>query len=149
MGEPDRTAGRENVAVIELFFARTWIAIAAAFIAAVNFVAVWVLWIGIAYWRGSLQEWVKGGRKTSIPDLNSNILIFALVASLLDLIVFGLMDVGQSTAILTSEHLEGIAWLYVAVLVPLVTGKTITKFASSKYGSAESPPPPPQGGGTP
>ncbi len=130
--------------MVELFFARTWIVIAAAFIAAVNFVAVWVLMIGISYWRGSLEDWVKGGRKTSIPDLNSNILIFAVVASLMDLVVFGLMDVGQSTSILTSEHLEGIAWLYVAVLVPLVTGKTVTKFASSKYGSAEVPPPPPE-----
>lgn len=130
--------------MIELFFARTWIVIAAGFIAAVNFVAVWVLFVGISYWRGSLQEWVKGGRKTAIPDLNSNILIFALVASLLDLVIFAIMDVGQGTAILTSEHLEGIAWLYVAVLVPLVTGKTITKFASSKYGSAEVPPPPPE-----
>jgi len=131
------------VAVIELWFARTWIIIAAAFIAAVNFVAVWVLMIGISYWKGSLQEWVKGGRKTAIPDLNSNILIFALVASLLDLVVFAIMDVGQSTSILTGENLEGIAWLYVVVLVPLVTGKTITKFASSKYGSSEVPPPPP------
>ena len=129
---------------MELWFARTWIVIAAAFIAAVNFVAVWVLMIGISYWRGSLEDWVKGGRKTSIPDLNSNILIFAVVASLMDLVVFGLMDVGQSTSILTSEHLEGIAWLYVAVLVPLVTGKTVTKFASSKYGSAEVPSPPPE-----
>ena len=128
---------------MELWFARTWIIIAAAFIAAVNFVAVWVLMIGISYWRGSLADWVKGGRKTSIPDLNSNILIFAVVASLMDLVIFGLMDVGQSTSILTSEHLEGIAWLYVAVLVPLVTGKTVTKFASSKYGSAAVPPPPP------
>ena len=129
---------------MELWFARTWIVIAAAFIAAVNFVAVWVLMIGISYWRGSLADWVKGKRKTSIPDLNSNILIFAVVASLMDLVIFGLMDVGQSTSILTSEHLEGIAWLYVAVLVPLVTGKTVTKFASSKYGSAEVPPPPPE-----
>ena len=130
--------------MIELFFARTWIVIAAAFIAAVNFVAVWVLFIGISYWKGSLREWVAGGRKTAIPDLNSNILIFALVASLLDLVVFAIIDVGQATAILTSEHIEGIAWLYVVVLVPLVTGKTITKFASSKYGSSEQPPPPPE-----
>ena len=129
--------------MIELWFARTWIIIAAAFIAAVNFVAVWVLMIGISYWKGSLQEWVKGGRKTAIPDLNSNILIFALVASLLDLVVFAIMDVGQSTSILTGENLEGSVWLYVVVLVPLVTGKTITKFASSKYGSSEVPPPPP------
>jgi len=130
--------------MVELFFARTWIVIAAGFIAAVNFVAVWVLFVGISYWRGSLAEWVKGGRKTAIPDLNSNILIFALVASLLDLVVFAIMDVGQSTTILTGANLEGIAWLYVVVLVPLVTGKTITKFASSKYGSAEVPPPPPE-----
>lgn len=130
--------------MIEIFFARTWVVIAALFIAAVNFVAVWVLFIGIEYWRGSLQEWVKGGRKTAIPDLNSNILIFALVASLLDLVIFAILDVGQATAILTSEHIEGIGWLYVVVLVPLVTGKTITKFASSKYGSAEQPPPPPE-----
>ena len=75
---------------------------------------------------------------------NFDILIFALVASLLDLVVFAIMDVGQSTTILTGENLEGIAWLYVVVLVPLVTGKTITKFASSKYGSAEVPPPPPE-----
>ena len=135
--------------MIELFFARTWIGIAALFIAAVNFVAVWVLVIGIGYWRGSLAEWAKGGRKTAIPDLNSNVLIFALVASLLDLVIFGIMDVGQGTAILTSEHLEGIAWLYLVVLVPLVTGKTITKFASSKYGSAEQPPPPPPERGNP
>ena len=130
--------------MIEVFFARSWIVIAAAFIAAVNFVAVWVLFIGISFWRGSLREWVRGGRKTAIPDLNSNILIFALVASLLDLVVFGIMDVGQATSILSGESLAGIAWLYVAVLVPLVTGKTITKFASSKYGSAEVPPPPPE-----
>ena len=130
--------------MVELFFARTWIVIAAGFIAAVNFVAVWVPFVGVSYWRGSLREWVKGGRKTAIPDLNSNILIFALVASLLDLVVFAIMDVGQSTTILTGENLEGIAWLYVVVLVPLVTGKTITKFASSKYGSAEVPPPPPE-----
>lgn len=129
---------------MELWFARTWIVIAAAFIAAVNFVACWVLFVGISYWRGSLRDWVKAGRKTSIPDLNSNILIFALVASLLDLVVFGIMDVGQATTILTGERLEGIAWLYVVVLVPLVTGKTITKFASSKYGSSEIPPPPPE-----
>lgn len=130
--------------MVELFFAKTWIVIAAAFIAMVNFVAVWVLMTGVKYWRGHLKDWVTGGRKTSIPDLNSNILIFAVVASLLDLVVFGLMDVGQSTAILTGDSLEGIAWLYVAVLVPLVTGKTVTKFASSKYGSSESPPPPPE-----
>ena len=130
--------------MVELFFARTWIVIAAVFIALVNFVAVWILVIGVRFWRGSLEDWVRGGRKTSIPDLNSNILIFAVVASLMDLVIFGLMDVGQSTSILTSEHLEGIAWLYVAVLVPLVTGKTVTKFASSKYGSAEVPPPPPE-----
>lgn len=130
--------------MIELFFARTWIVIAAAFIAMVNFVAVWVLVIGVKYWRGSLSDWVKGGRKTSIPDLNSNILIFSVVASLLDLLIFGLMNVGQSTEILSGDNLEGIAWLYAAVLVPLVTGKTITKFASSKYGSSEAPPPPPE-----
>ena len=129
---------------IELFFARTWIVIAAAFIAMVNFVAIWVLVIGISYWRGSLRDWVTGGRKTSIPDINSNILIFAVVASLLDLVIFGLMNVGQATEVLTGGSLEGIAWLYVAVLVPLVTGKTLTKYASSKYGSAEQPPPPPE-----
>lgn len=130
--------------MIEVFFARTWIVIAAVFIAAVNYVAIWVLYTGVYHWRGSLRDWVVGGRKTAIPDLNSNILIFAVVASLLDLVVFGLMDVGQSTSILIGDHLDGIAWLYVAVLVPLVTGKTITKFASSKYGSSEVPPPPPE-----
>lgn len=130
--------------MIEVWFARTWIVIAALFIAAVNFAAGWVLFVGIGYWRGSLRAWVDGGRRTSIPDLNSNILIFALVASLLDIVIFGIMDVGQATSILSGTSLEGIAWLYVAVLVPLVTGKTITKFASSKYGSAEQPPPPPE-----
>lgn len=124
-------------------FARTWIVIAALFIAAVNFVAIWVLVVGVGFWRGSLRAWVDDGRRTAIPDLNSNILIFALVASLLDIVIFGIMDVGQATSILSGGSLEGIAWLYVAVLVPLVTGKTITKFASSKYGSSESPPPPP------
>lgn len=130
--------------MIEVFFARTWIVIAAGFVAAVNFVAVWVLYTGIHHWKESLQEWVKGGRATAIPDLNSNILIFSVVASLLDLVIFGIMNVGQATEILISDKLDGIAWLYVAVLVPLITGKTITKFASSKYGSAEVPPPPPE-----
>lgn len=130
--------------MVELFFAKTWIVIAAAFIAMVNFVAVWVLMTGVKYWRGSLADWVKGGRVTSVPDLNSNILIFAVVASLLDLVIFGLMNVGQGTEILSGESLEGIAWLYVAVLLPLITGKTVTKFASSKYGSSEATPPPPE-----
>lgn len=126
--------------MIELWFARTWIIIAAAFVAAVNAVAVWVLIIGIGYWRDSLRAWAAGGRVSSIPDLNSNILIFSVVASLLDLIIFAIMNVGQATEILTGGSVEGIAWLYVAVLVPLVTGKTISKFSSAKYGSTEIPP---------
>ena len=130
--------------MIELFFARTWIVIAAGFVAAVNFIAVWVLCTGIYHWRQSLRAWVVGGRVVAIPDLNSNILIFSIVASLLDLVMFAIMNVGQATEILTGGSVEGIAWLYVAVLIPLVTGKTITKFASSKYGSAEVPPPPPE-----
>lgn len=125
------------MAVIELWFARTWIIIAAGFVAAVNAVAVWVLIIGIGYWRESLKAWVEGGRKTTIPDLNSNILIFSVVASLLDLVIFAIMNVGQATEILTGGSVEGIAWLYVAVLVPLVTGKTISKFSSAKYGATE------------
>ena len=132
--------------MIEIFFARTWIVIAAGFVASINIIAVWVLHIGIHHWKESLGAWVKGGRVTAIPDLNSNILIFSVVASLLDLVMFGIMDVGQATGILTGEKIEGIAWLYMAVLVPLITGKTLTKFASSKYGSAEQPPPPPERG---
>lgn len=125
--------------MIELWFARTWIVIAAGFVAAVNAVAIWVLLIGITHWRESLKAWVTGGRSKAIPDLNSNILIFSVVASLLDLIIFAIMNVGQATEIITGGSVEGIAWLYVAVLVPLVTGKTITKFSSAKYGSAEAP----------
>lgn len=137
--------------MVELWFARTWIVIAAGFVAAINFVAAWVLYIGISHWRSSLDAWQLQGRKTAVPDLNSNILIFSVVASLLDLVMFAIMNVGQATSILTDAHLEGLAWLYVAVLVPLVTGKTITKFSSAKYGSTEVPPPPPEqsGGNTP
>lgn len=130
--------------MIEVFFARTWIVIAAGFVASVNVIAVWVLYIGVHNWRHSLLDWVHGGRKTAIPDLNSNILIFSVVASLLDLVMFGIMDVGQAMGILTGDKIDGIAWLYMAVLVPLISGKTLTKFASSKYGSAEQPPPPPE-----
>lgn len=124
--------------MVELWFARTWIIIAAGFVAAVNAVAILVLLIGITHWRESLRAWVMGGRSKTIPDLNSNILIFSVVASLLDLIIFAIMNVGQATEILTGGSVEGIAWLYVAVLVPLVTGKTITKFSSAKYGSTDS-----------
>ena len=132
--------------MIEVFFARTWIVIAAGFVASINIIAVWVLYIGVHNWRDSMVSWVHGGRKTAIPDLNSNILIFSVVASLLDLVMFGIMDVGQAMGILTGEKIEGIAWLYMAVLVPLITGKTLTKFASSEYGSAEQPSPPPERG---
>lgn len=119
---------------MELWFARTWIVIAALFVASINAAAVIVLYIGIRHWREDLSK-----------DLNSNIWISSVVVTMLNLIMLGVMNVGQATEIL-GDKLEGIAWLFAAVLVPLVTGKTITKFGASKYGTTESAQSPPTGG---
>ena len=50
------------------------------------------------------------------------------------------MNVGQAFGMAT-EGAEPLAWLVGATLFPLVTGKTITKFSSNKYGSADVQPP--------
>jgi len=127
---------------IDLFFARTWIVIAAVFIAALNFVAVWILKIGVSHWHKELHKFVRTSPKDAAPSLDSGILITSVVVMVIDVVILGGMDVGSFLSLVT-ENADGIAWLCGAVLVPLVTGKAVTKFTSTKYGSTDAPPVPP------
>jgi hypothetical protein len=113
---------------IELWFSRTWIIMAAGFVAAINMAAVVVLYTAISHWRADLSK-----------DLNTNIWISAVVVVVLNVIVLGGMNVGQFFRLVT-DGADGIAWLCAAVLIPLITGKTISKYTSTKFGSTDVPP---------
>ena len=136
--------------MIELWFARTWIVIVAVLSVGLVAVALWIAVIGVRQWQRENEWYNNSDHSKPHPDYNTTALIAGVVASMILWIMLAIMDVGQATALLSNDNvLNGVSWLYGAVLVPLVLGKAMNKFASSKYGSAEAPPPPPQGGGTP
>ncbi len=127
--------------MIERFFATTWIVIVAAFVAALSFGAIWVFYIGIQQWRREIADWNKSTKSGQHPDFNSTAMIAVAVTAAIVYVMYGILDVGQSTALLSDDKVtEGVAWLFVVVIVPLVTGKAVTKFSSNKYGSTETPP---------
>jgi len=127
----------------ELWFSHTWIVIAAIYVAALDAGAVWVLTLGVWHWRKLLAAHEARGFAGPMPDFNTTVIIASVVVAVLNVILLGAMNVGQAFGMAT-DGAEPLAWLIGAVLVPLITGKTITKFASSKYGSTDVQPP--QGG---
>ena len=124
---------------VEWFFSRTWIVIAAGFIGAINVLAVWVAYIGISHWQKELKNFVRVNPKVPAPSLDTSIWISAGVVTILDVIHFAGMNVGQFLDIVLNNP-EGLAWLCSSVLMPLIFGKAVTKFTSGKYGSLETPP---------
>ena len=128
---------------VELWFARTWIIIAALYVAALDAGAVYVLALGIFHWRKLLRAHEGRLFAGPMPDFNSTVIIASVVVAVLNVILLGAMNVGQAFQMAT-DGAESLAWLVGAVLIPVITGKTITKFSSNKYGSTEMPPPPPE-----
>lgn len=125
---------------LEVWFARTWIVVAALFIAALDALAVYVFAVGAHHWRKMLARHERNGFVGAVPDFNSTVIIASVAVAVLNVILLGAMDVGQAFGMAT-EGAEPLAWLVGATLFPLITGKTITKFASNKYGSADVQPP--------
>lgn len=124
----------------EMWFSHTWIVIAAIYIAALDAGAVWVLTLGIWHWRKLLAAHEARAFAGAMPDFNTTVIIASVVVAVLNVILLGAMNVGQAFGMAT-DGAEALAWLVGAVLVPLIGGKTITKFASSKYGTADVQPP--------
>lgn len=125
---------------VELWFARTWIIIAAIYVAALDAGAVYVFALGIHHWRKLLRAHEDRQFVGPMPDFNTTVIISSVVVAVLNVILLGVMNVGQAF-FLATEGAEPLGWLIAAVLFPLITGKTITKFSSNKYGSSEVPPP--------
>lgn len=125
---------------LEVWFSRTWIIIAALYVAALDAGAVYVLALGIWHWRKLLAAHEARAFAGPMPDFNTTVIIASVVVAVLNVILLGAMNVGQAFGMAT-EGAEALAWLVGAVLVPLITGKTITKFASSKYGTTDVQPP--------
>ncbi len=122
---------------LELWFSRTWIVIAALYVAALDAGAVYVFAVGIHHWRKMLAAHEARGFSGPMPDFNTTVTIASVVVVVLNVIMLGVMNVGQAFGMAT-DGADSLGWLVGAILVPLVTGKTITKFASSKYGSTEN-----------
>lgn len=125
---------------LELWFSRTWIIIAALYVAALDAGAVYVFAVGIHHWRKMLTAHEARGFAGPMPDFNTTVTIASVVVVVLNVIMLGVMNVGQAFGMAT-DGADSLGWLIGAILVPLVTGKTITKFASTKYGSADVQPP--------
>ena len=138
---------------LERFFSTTWVVILAAFVAFLAYGAIWVFFIGIKQWKREIADWNLSAKTSQHPDFNSTALIACAVTTALVYVLAGIMNIAQATELLSDEKItEGIAWLFVVVIGPLVTGKAISKFSSSKYGATEAPPQPPtnvSGGGNP
>lgn len=128
---------------LELWFSRTWIIIAALYVAALDAGAVYVFAVGIHHWRKMLRAHEARAFVGPMPDFNTTVTIASVVVVVLNVVMLGVMNVGQAFGMAT-DGADSLGWLVGAILVPLVTGKTITKFASTKYGSTDVQPP--QGG---
>ena len=130
---------------VELFFSNTWIVIVAAFVASINYVAVWIVFIGVKQWREELAWWNASDHKTQHPDFNTTVWISALVVAAIDFVMLGVMNVGQATELLSDPNvLTGVSWLFGSVLAPLILGRAMNKYTNDKFGTASR-----EGGATP
>ena len=125
--------------MIETWFARTWIVIIAAFVAFLAYASIKIIFIAVNQWKLELNAWNSGKTSKVHPEFSTSSLIASIVSSVLLFVMLGIMNVGQATALMSDDKvLAGLAWLYVAVLFPLITGKTMNKFSADKYGNVET-----------
>lgn len=77
--------------------------------------------------------WRKGGFR----DVSSNLWVALIIGTLLDIVLFAVLDVGQAIVLVT-EGWGGIVGICASVLLPLLGYKAMTKVISPKGGSLET-----------
>lgn len=110
----------------ELWIARTWIFLPAILVLFITGAAASIA-----------SHYIKTWKAKGFPDVSSNVWVALVVATVLDLILFAVMDVGQALAILT-DGWGAIVGICSTVLLPLLGYKAVTKVATPKGGSAET-----------
>jgi len=110
----------------EVWIARTFIFLPALLVLFIDGAAVAIVWHYIRLWR-----------EKGFNDVSSNVWVALTVATVLNLMLLALMDVGQAL-MLFGEYWGGVVGVCSTLLMPLLTYKGLTKIAMPKGGSIES-----------
>lgn len=113
-------------ASFELWIARTFIFLPALMVLFITGAAVAII-------RNYIRIWKRDG----FNDVSSNVWVAALVATVLNIMLFAVMDVGQAL-ILFGEYWGGIVGVCSTVLLPLLGYKAVTKITTPKSGTVET-----------
>lgn len=110
----------------ELWVARTWIFLPA---------------LMVLYWTGSaaaiIHNYIHVWKRDGFNDVSSNVWVAMLVPTMLCLVLFAIMDVGQALVILT-EGWGAIVGICSTVLMPILGYKAVTKINTPKGGTTET-----------
>lgn len=110
----------------ELWIARTFIFLPAMLVLFITGAAAAISWHYIGTWK-----------RKEFNDVSSNVWVALVVATILDVILFAVMDVGQALVLLT-EGWGAIVGICSTVLLPLLGYKALTKVSTPKGGTVES-----------
>lgn len=110
----------------ELWIARTFIFLPAIMVLFSTGAAVAIVHNYIRIWK-----------RDGFNDVSSNVWVALLVSTMLNLIMFAVMDVGQALVILT-EGWGALVGICSTVLLPLLGYKAVTKITSPKGGTTET-----------
>lgn len=120
---------------LSVWLAHAWLILAAMLVVFIDYFAVIVTHGTVARWRADPKR-----------ELETSGLIFLSVAAMLNVIILGGMNVGQFFELVT-DGAEGLTLLFSVVIIPLVTGRAMTRMSSNKYGSSDSATVAPKDGG--
>lgn len=106
----------------ELWIARTWIFLPALMVLLITGAAAAIIHNYIRIWK-----------RDGFNDVSSNVWIAAMVATVLNMMLFALMDVGQAL-VFFSESWGGVVGVCSTVLMPLLAYKSIAKLSTTPTG---------------
>lgn len=80
-----------------------------------------------------IHNYIKVWKRDGFNDVSSNVWIAALVATVLDMMLFALMDVGQAL-VFFQESWGGIVGVCSTVLMPILAYKSVAKLSTTPTG---------------
>ena len=116
--------------MIETWFARTWIVLAAGIVLGISILGFMV---AVHYYR----DWRAGVASGKFNDLSTNFWVALIVGTLLDVVLFAVLDVGQALVLVT-EGWGGIVGICATVLLPMLGYKAMTKVVTPKGGQVDT-----------
>lgn len=121
--------GAMSAGSFELWIARTWIFLPAVLVLFITGAAISIV-----------RHYVKIWKRDGFNDVSSNVWVALIVATMLDVILFAIMDVGQALTFLT-ESWGALVGICSGVLFPLLGYKAVTKVVTPKGGTIDTAPP--------